>query len=152
MTNKKKPDLDEYLAEQAKYPDSPFSRFFASFSLAFILKNLKEEKREKFLGLLENQQFAQIPEFLGKNIPDFAKQLRKATQNEIAKIKRISHLRGGRLENSNPKLSASKEAAWITDSDLQEADKRREASSSDGELTETKPINESRKTKAIHEL
>ena len=80
-------NLNDYLNEQAKYPDSPFSKFFESFSLAFILKNLNGEKRKEFLTLLENQSFAEIPEFLGKNIPDFAKQLREATSREINSIK-----------------------------------------------------------------
>jgi len=80
--------LNQYLAIQSRYSDSPFSQFVQTYSLAWILDQLQPNQKKMFLSLLKKKKFTDIPEFLEKNIPDFSVRLSEAIDMEIGKIKK----------------------------------------------------------------
>lgn len=87
MSKKKQSAVDDYLAEQAKYQDSPYSKFFQNFSLNWILKKLNDKQKEKFLQLLKEERNGELLEFIGKNIKNFDQKITQAVKKEIKKIK-----------------------------------------------------------------
>ena len=84
--NSKQSPLIQYLTRQSKYKDSPYKKFFETFTLSFVLKSLDKDKKEKFLALLDKESFDKIPAFLAQNITNFATKLEKAFGKEIEKI------------------------------------------------------------------
>jgi Mg/Co/Ni transporter MgtE len=89
MDSKVKSKLDQYLAEQARYKDSPLTKFLNIFELNLILKELNPTQREQFLELLEEEKFEEVLEFIGNNIPNFGKKLKKEINTEDEKIKNV---------------------------------------------------------------
>ena len=87
MSNNNQNAIDKYLTEQAKYSDSPYSKFFNSFSLNWILNNLNKDQKEKFLKLLEEEKNEELLEFIAENITDFDTRLITDFEKEIERIK-----------------------------------------------------------------
>jgi len=92
MKQKKRSVFDQYLAEQARYQDSPWSRFFESFSLNFALKNLNAKQKKEFISLLEKEKFDQVLIYLSENIPDFDQKFKKALGQKLKTIKQKANV------------------------------------------------------------
>ena len=80
--------LNQYLAIQGRYSDSPFNQFVQTYSLVWILDQLQPNQKKIFLNLLKKKKFTDIPEFLENNILDFSTRISEAIDKEIDKIKK----------------------------------------------------------------
>ena len=84
---KKKLSFDQYLSGQAKYSDSAYGKFFKTFSLSFILKNLDAKKKKEFIKLLKKEKYEKLFEFIAKNIDNFPGKLNTALKKEKERLR-----------------------------------------------------------------
>ena len=101
--------FDQYLAEQARYKDSPLTKFLNIVELNLILKELNPAQREEFLELLEKEKFEELLEFIGNNIPDLRSKLKKEINIETEKIKNKTTSDGGKVKQGGTSDSSEVE-------------------------------------------
>jgi hypothetical protein len=80
--------INTWFLDQVNKPESVPEKFYWTFLLKFILKNLKKEPKKQFINLLEKQKTDQILSFVFKNINDFEKRFSQALGEKLAKIQR----------------------------------------------------------------
>ncbi|MBU0569610.1 hypothetical protein KKB40_02410 [Patescibacteria group bacterium] len=90
MDLKVKSKTDQYLTEQARYKDSPLTKFLNIVELNLILKELNKTQREEFLEHLEEEKFEELLEFIGNNIPNLGEKLKRGIDTEVKKIKHVN--------------------------------------------------------------
>jgi len=80
--------LDAWFLDQIEKPDSMPAGFYWNFLLNFVLKNLDDDSKEKFLRLLANNKTDQIMPYIIKNIPDFEKRFSQELGKKLFEMKK----------------------------------------------------------------